>query len=456
MPLADVTPPGFWIGNPLAGILLTLLLLGLMLGCLKAYHVRFAPHPELLRKLVHIGMGLVTLSFPWLFDRPWPVMVLAVAAVALLIAVKAPGPLREVLGGVVDSVERPSHGDVYFPVAVALLFWLAGGDRLLFCIPILMLTLGDSIAALVGIRYGRLLFTTGRGRKSFEGSLACFIVTLMVTLVPLLRFSYIGWVQVLLIALIVALLATLLEAIAWDGLDNLFVPLGGFLLLKTHLQMSAPTLSVHLLVTLALFLLVVMWRRCTSLNDSAVLGAALYGYCVWSIGGVLWLFPPVVLFVAYPLIWPRTSRDAVRSLTIGVVFSVGAAGLVWLLVSVALRLPVLVYPFTVAFGAQMAMIGLARLRHRYPHLPGRLLLPASVAGSWLLLVAPVLIAETHRSQIAGRITASIAGVAIAAILFDLLRRDLRDYPCDPARWRLQAFLGAAGSVVGLAPILWSH
>ena len=36
-----------------------------------------AANPELLRKLLHIGMGVVSLSLPWLFDTPWPVLVMA-------------------------------------------------------------------------------------------------------------------------------------------------------------------------------------------------------------------------------------------------------------------------------------------------------------------------------------------------------------------------------------------
>ena len=33
--------------------------------------------PEVLRKGLHISMGLTTLAFPWLFDTPWPVVLVA-------------------------------------------------------------------------------------------------------------------------------------------------------------------------------------------------------------------------------------------------------------------------------------------------------------------------------------------------------------------------------------------
>jgi len=53
-----------------------------------------------------------------------------------------------------------------------------------------------------------------------------------------------------------------------------------------------------------------------------------------------------------------------------------------------------------------------------------------------------------------RALVALCGLSLATILFDRIRRDLRDYPTDPARWRLQASLGALGSVVGIAPLLW--
>jgi phytol kinase len=276
----------------------------------------------------------------------------------------------------------------------------------------------------------------------------------MCTLVPLLLFTQTGRAQTLLISLIIGLVAMLLEAVAWRGLDNLFLPLGGYLLLKTHLPMSVATLVSHLLVTVALLVFVLAWRRRTSLNDTAVLGAALYGYSVWSIGGVHWLFAPVFLFVAYPLIWPKTSRDADRVNTISVVGCVGAAGLVWLFIAVAFRVPALVFLYNVAFGAQMAMIGLARLRHRYSHASGALLLPLSVIGSWILLVLPPLLVETPRALLPARAAAAVAALTLSAVAFDRIRRDLRNYPVDPARWQLQAALGMAGSAFGLVPILW--
>jgi len=53
-----------------------------------------------------------------------------------------------------------------------------------------------------------------------------------------------------------------------------------------------------------------------------------------------------------------------------------------------------------------------------------------------LLVAPALFVDTARSNLPARGLAAFCGLALAAVLFDRLRRDLRDYPCDSTRWQL--------------------
>ena len=49
---------------------------GALLGAVTWWRKTSEPPPELTRKAVHVGMGLIALSLPWLFDRTWPVMAL--------------------------------------------------------------------------------------------------------------------------------------------------------------------------------------------------------------------------------------------------------------------------------------------------------------------------------------------------------------------------------------------
>src|SRR5439155_15297069 len=74
--------------NPWLGMGSVLAVLGALLAGLRLWQRRTAPHPELVRKLLHMGMGLVTLTFPWVFDTAWPVLLLASASVLGLLALR--------------------------------------------------------------------------------------------------------------------------------------------------------------------------------------------------------------------------------------------------------------------------------------------------------------------------------------------------------------------------------
>src|SRR5262245_54349908 len=191
---------------------------------------------EVTRKLLHSGSGALTLTFPFLFRDLWPVLLLTGSSAGVLAAVKFVAPLRARLGAAANRVARPTLGEFYFPLSVAVIFCFTRDEHpLLFVIPILILTLADSICAIVGGRYGatRLPGTA----KSLEGSVAFAIVAFLCVLVPLLLWTDIGRAQTLLIAVAVALFTAALEAIASRGLDNLIVVVGGFVLLREMVRL---------------------------------------------------------------------------------------------------------------------------------------------------------------------------------------------------------------------------
>jgi V/A-type H+-transporting ATPase subunit I len=72
------------------------------------------------------------------------------------------------------------------------------------------------------------------------------------THVPLLLFTDIGRAESLLLGLTIGLLVMLIEAIGWNGLDNLLVPVGGFFLLLGYRQLDARQLLMLFLIVLAL------------------------------------------------------------------------------------------------------------------------------------------------------------------------------------------------------------
>lgn len=345
--------------NPWLGIFAVLAFLGALIGALVFFRGRLGP--ELSRKAVHVGMGLVCLSFPWIFRESWPVIVLAALAIIGLATVRVIPFLRKDVGAVLGGVERESLGEFYFPLAVAAVFLLAGGDALLYMIPILTLAVADSVGALVGVRYGFARYRTDEGLKSAEGSVAFFIAAFLSCHVPLILFSQTGRAETLLIGLTTGFVVMLLEAISWRGQDNLIIPIGMFFLLKLYLPLQAQALLTRFLVLLGLVALVVIWRKRTTLSDSAVLAGALSGYAVWAFGGWFWLFPPILLFLVY--VWlPSFPAEARPIQNLHAVTRVMAGGFLWLLLARALDRNDFLIPYFLCMAAHTGNIVTARLR----------------------------------------------------------------------------------------------
>ena len=349
--------------EPLVKILAVLAVLSVMMLALAAWARWSRVNPEVVRKLLHLGMGVVVLSFPWVFTDVWPVCLLSGFATVGLIAIKMVPALRQYVGGAIHGVKRGGFGEVYYATSVGIVFALSGGQWLLFFVPMLMLTVADAVAALIGLRYGTLRYHTADGEKSAEGSIAFFTVAFFSAHVPLLLGTEIGRAETLLIALILALLVSLFESIAWGGLDNLFVPIGGFALLLLYQDMAIQPLVWRLVATAALVVFAMLWRQRTTLDDSALMASALYGYAAWMLGGWLWLIPPLGLFLLHVTIWSRTAYggDDGRYHKVFAVLSVISAGLVCLIARVVRQEAWLVYPYAVSFGAHLAIIGISNL-----------------------------------------------------------------------------------------------
>lgn len=437
--------------SPAIGIVSVLAVMGGLLGGLGMYRRRYAPHPELVRKLLHMGMGLVTLTFPWVFDSAWPVILLAVLSLVAMVALKS-GRFRAGPGQVLHGVARESQGEMYFVASVTLLFVLAHKTPLLFVVPVLILTFADATAALIGVRYGLARYQSVEGEKSAEGSIAFFTVAFLATHIPVLLSGDTGREEAVLIGLTLGVLVMLLEAIAWRGLDNLLIPLGGYLLLKTYLTMPAAELWPRLVATLALVGFALYWRRRTTLNDSAALAAAFIGYLSWAVGGWPWLVPMVILFVAYPLVSPRSAADEHRVHDARAVLAIGASGIWWLFVASVTERTELYYVYTLAFAAQLGMIALARLLYQFPQWPRNRVIASAVIYGWLILFVPwVVLAWAGPTSLVYLLFAGVV-VAAAVVAFYRLQPGVADCPTDRPRWLRQGAIAFTASLAGFIPL----
>ena len=181
--------------------------------------------PELTRKVVHIGSGNVIL-LAWWFHISAEIIV-AAAIIAGAIAITS--YLIPILPSI-ESVGRRSFGTLFYAISMGVLsgfFWRETPQYA--AIGILVMAWGDGMAAIIGQRFGRHTYKIREITKSWEGSLTMAIAAFTVTQLILLVVEGNSW-QTWSVSLVVALVATALEAFSIFGIDNLTVPLSsGFL-----------------------------------------------------------------------------------------------------------------------------------------------------------------------------------------------------------------------------------
>ncbi|MGD9680721.1 MAG: diacylglycerol/polyprenol kinase family protein [Candidatus Obscuribacterales bacterium] len=405
---------------------------------------------ESIRKTLHIFMGTLTLSFPWLFQAPWPVVALSIFASLFICLVKVSN--MKAWAPVVCARGRSSIGEICFPLSVGLVFLLAGGDRSLYMIPVAILTFADAGSALIGMRFGRRRFHTADGIKTTEGSLAFALIAFVATTMILsLTTGPLPAAQCLALAGIVALIAMLFEAISWKGLDNLLVPLGSYLALKTHMSLAAGDLGMRMLILVSLAAAIIFARRKTTLNGSAIAGVALFCYFAWILGGPLWALSPVLLYGGYRVLLPARYRDLRSSHSIYAVISVASAGIVWLLFSS--RSQDFIFPYTLTFACHAAIIAIAHMRFSGIDRPHVHAIVLATMKAWCLLCLPFLLLYKDTKMIMLVLFLAPIAIGAPAFLFYLVNTRHRAPATRSTRWIKQALFAAMASVLGFLAIL---
>lgn len=352
-------------------------LLGLM-AVVRAFARKWAFTPEVQRKLVHIGTGLYALTLPWLFTDRWPVFMLVALTLIVMVVLRLPRFAKGGIGETLHGVERQSYGDILLALAVGTVFLLADGNALFYVLPIAILTLADAAAALTGSRYGRKFFTVEDGRKSIEGSVAFFMVALILSMVCLLLLSDVPRGNVILLALIVAAFGTLVEADSWRGFDNFFLPAGIMIFLESNIASPPATLVVIMaLFTIAIFVFLSAASR-LKLTPHAARVYVISAFMLLSVTALQNTVLPLLVFVAHAA--SRRSNPCEASYPeLDIVAALALASFAWLSVGLVTDLNALGFYGLHAVGLSVGLMVLVG-----PSLWQRLLI--GVVGGAVLLV----------------------------------------------------------------------
>ncbi len=335
-----------------AGVYLLIFLIG------EAIRRLIPANTEISRKAVHLLGGLTALSFPRLFTSHWTVLVLSLSFCAVILITKRKGLLKSV-----HDVERASHGGIYYPAAVYLIFLLSGTKPVIYFIAILVMSVSDAMAALVGGKYGVIKFDVEGNLKSLEGSIAFFFVTFLCVHLPLLLLTNVGRAESVLIACIIALLVTGFEAIALSGSDNIIVPLGTYFILA-KLIVSPLNVVVWQLEILLMLIAVglIMFVRPRLLKASGLIAMIMLNYAALSLCNYYWFLPLFLAQIMYYLLILSFVRyegeEKVQSFQVKVLLYIGIIPTFFLFFANTHKDYMQLYlPYLTSITAQLAIIG---------------------------------------------------------------------------------------------------
>lgn len=209
------------------GLLLVLGLYGLVFLSIEYLQARRPIDGELARKSTHIVGGFLAAALPIALSRP------QIIGLGLVMAVAMATSKRWNLFRSIHRRDRQGHGEVWFPLGIALLALIEPTNDLRYICGVLVLSLSDALASIIGLKFGKKKYYLVTGHwKTYLGSLTFFVSGLVILSLVFTNLAGLGlWSHLWLYAVISGCL-TLTEAISHSGIDNVVIPLITALLLR--------------------------------------------------------------------------------------------------------------------------------------------------------------------------------------------------------------------------------
>jgi phytol kinase len=172
---------------------------------------------ELLRKAIHVTLAL-SFAYIALFVTKERILVLAGFLFAVFLCIRV---LRVYTP--FHKVPRVSFGELFFALGVSVSAVLSWPNVVTFQLGMVVLAIADPLAGLVGMRFGKHTYTVYDEKRSFEGSMTCWVVVFVIFLLFGATFFN---------ALVSGLVLMVIEAVSLRGSDNLTLPVVAVLLFQ--------------------------------------------------------------------------------------------------------------------------------------------------------------------------------------------------------------------------------
>jgi uncharacterized protein (TIGR00297 family) len=277
-----------------------LFLAGIVIFIIIAEKTRVALNwpPEVTRKLVHIGVGVLIFFTPWFFESNRPLIWMAV----LFIIIDYLGVRSGMLKGM-HGTGRSSYGTVFYPLTFLILVTVCWQtQKVVLMLSMLILAVPDALAAIVGENLKNPHeYRLGDDKKSIEGSwvmgLSTFFVVLIAPLIDQIDGMNLTWLQAAWIGIPTAVMAAVLESISSKGSDNLTAPLGSAFIIWFMLTHD-PAAQIQLVAGMLLSFMVA-WAafKVGFLSANGSVMTFILATVIFGAGGWMWAVPILIFFI---------------------------------------------------------------------------------------------------------------------------------------------------------------
>ena len=259
------------------------------------------------RSVVHVSVGIIVSSFPFIFESASYAIGLGALFTALNMATLLMGKAQGMHGD-----KHGSWGTVWFPVAFTVLCVLFWHTPEIITISMVVLAIADPAASFIGRRWHSAHQVLWKDKKSVAGSTGFFAVSLSILLVGVFTSQTSQpWYLLLLAGGLVAMLSTAAEALSWRGSDNISIPLITAISLYMVLYSSDPVqFIVWSGIALATATTAMYMKALTA--DGGV-ATFLVGTIICGLHGFTWAMPLYLFFISGSIlsrIFKTTSQES--------------------------------------------------------------------------------------------------------------------------------------------------
>lgn len=184
---------------------------------------------QIARRLIHMSTGLVVaLIYSKFLTHQSAIYILGISASVIYlfeqVRIKYPEYSNKltIINKYFLRAEEHLEESAAMPYIMAVLLTIISFPKPVALTAIFTLAVSDPLSAIIGIKFGKNKITKN---KSYQGSLAFFISTLIISISVLNSYSTSGTMYVVIFSIVLSLIVTLFELIPIRLDDNITIPL---------------------------------------------------------------------------------------------------------------------------------------------------------------------------------------------------------------------------------------